>query len=302
MKKLLVYIAGVVLLVAVADIAAGSWSKRYLRHHRLPGDCASIDYTIKDADQDVIILGNSVTLNSLMPSVLADSLGMTVYNAASNGQQLAFFHTMLDCLLTHHKPKAVVLGLYGSLFYTDGIGDRYNILSPYYGMGYHTVDSCLESASPQERLFLKSTFYRFNSIWWRILLYHIVTPNIPGENGFIAKPRPPFEPTLSPNTDTLPPLPSQMAELRSIVDRCHREGIRLVVVFPPRYYSPAPKLPVSDSVRQLGRERGFAVIDDTADPLFLSRPDLFYDNVHLNGAGAEVYSRRIAPLLRGLLE
>ena len=129
MKRLLVYLFGVVIVVVVADLFAGYASKRYLQTHRLPGDCASVDYTIKDADQDVIILGNSVMLNSLMPSVLDDSLGMTVYNAASNGQQMAFFHSLFDCLLMRHRPKVVILGLYGGLMDHDGVGPRFNLLS-----------------------------------------------------------------------------------------------------------------------------------------------------------------------------
>lgn len=301
MKRLLVYLLGVVIVVVVADVIAGYASKRYLRTHRLPGDCASVDYTIKDADQDVIILGNSVMLNSLMPSVLDDTLGMTVYNAASNGQQMAFFHSLLDCMLMRHKPKVVILGLYGGLLYHDGVGPRYNLLSPYYGMGYHRVDSCLESVSPYQKYFLKSSFYRFNSIWWRMLLYHIVTPNTPGENGFIAKPAPPFPPELMVPTDTLPGNESQMEELRRFAERCRREGIQLIALFPPRYYLPAASTLVSDKVREMGREIGFDVIDDTSDAWFLEHPELFYDNVHLNGDGAMAYSRRVAPRLRSLI-
>lgn len=134
-----------------------------------------------------------------------------------------------------------------------------------------------------------------------MLLYHIVTPNTPGENGFIAKPSPPFPPELMEATDTLPGNESQMEELRRLAQRCRREGIRLIALFPPRYYLPANVTPVSDRVREMGREIGFDVIDDTSDPWFLEHPELFYDNVHLNGKGASAYSRRVAPRLRRII-
>lgn len=301
MKKLILFITGVLAAVVILDYAAGVATRGYLRTHRLPGDCASIDYTVKDIDEDVIILGNSVILNSLMPSVLSDSIGMSVYNSASNGQELIFFYSLLDCILQRHTPKAIILGLRGDLFTSEGIGDRYSILSPYYGMGYEVIDSCLNSTSDHAPMFMKSTFYRYNTIWWRILLYHFITPNEQGENGFIAKPIPPMAPELQPSEENDAPKTERLNTLKMIIDRCREKGVRLIAVFPPLYYERHGVAAVTDAVKALCAANGVAVIDDSTNPYYLSHPELFYDNTHLNKDGALHYSMSKAGELKTML-
>lgn len=301
MKKLIIFLSGTLALIVILDFLAGAAMRKYLSSHRLPGDCASIDYTIKDIDEDVIILGNSVILNSLMPSVLTDSIGLSVYNSASNGQEIDFFYSLLDCLLRHHTPKAVILGLRNDLFTSEGIGDRYSILSPYYGMGYDVIDSCLNSSSDNARLLMKSTFYRYNTIWWRILLYHFITPNEQGENGFIAKPIPPMLPKMMPTVEDQEPLAPRLATLNKIIDRCQESGIKLVVIYPPLYYDRQGESKTSESVKKLCASRGIAIIDNSADPYYLQHPELFYDNAHLNANGALIFSQQKASELKQIL-
>lgn len=301
MKKLLIFIFGVLATVGVLDFATGIALKSYLRTHRLPGDCAAIDYTVKDADEDIIIIGNSVVLNSLMPAVIQDSLGASVYNSASNGQQLAFFYSMLDCILLRHRPKMVILGLTYNLFSSKGVGGRYSILSPYYDMGYNVIDSCFNSMSSYSPYLMKSTFYRYNSIWWRILLYHFITPNEPGENGFIAKPIPPIFPEIKPIVESSAPEEECMRFIDMIIRRCQEAGVRLVAIFPPRLYEPSDNTGIV-AVKDMLRRKGVSVIDDSNDPYYLSHPKLFYDNDHLNKDGALIYSREKASALKDILK
>lgn len=301
MKRLILFI-GISLLVVIAlDFAAGRATKSYLRTHRLPGDCASIDYAIKDLDEEVVILGNSVALNSLMPSILMDSLSMSVYNAASNGQEIDFFHSILDCILRHHKPHTVIMGLRYDVFTTTGVGARYGILAPYYDMGYEIVDSCLREGAGKADVMLNSTFFRFNKIWLRILLYHFVVPNEQGENGFIAKPLPPVAPTLLEAGSSHAINPQRVATLEKIVALCREAGIRLVLVFPPLYYDTSASTS-ADSVGTICNRLDLTVIDDTSDPYFLKHPELFYDNAHLNKDGAEIYSRTKASQLKKIIK
>lgn len=301
MKKLITYIAGTIVLVAVLDFLAGAGMRKYLSGHRLPGDCASIDYTIKDIDEDVVILGNSVILNSLMPQILSDSLGLSVYNSASNGQEIDFFYSLLDCILKRHTPKAIIMGARDDLFTTTGIGDRYSILSPYYGMGYEVIDSCLNNSGEHSELFMKSTFYRYNTIWWRISLYHFISPNEKGVNGFIAKPIPPMPPKLLDVADDNEPQAARLATLNTIIDRCQERGIELILIYPPLYYNRQGESKAATSVRKLCAERRVTVIDNSADSYFLQHPELFYDNTHLNINGAEIFSRQKAFELKQIL-
>lgn len=236
MRRILIFVISILILLAVIDLLSGFFMDRYVRTHRLPGDSESIDYTIKDIDEDIIILGNSVALNSIMPSVLSDSLGLTVYNAASNGQTMAFFKTMLDIILSRHKPKAVIIGIKDDIIGNDRIGDRYNILVPYYNMGYEGIDSCLNSQSSEAPFFLKSNLYRYNTIWWRLLLYHFVSPNEKGENGFIAKPIPAYPPKMQPYIKEEQISKHMESTLNQMIELCDSKDVKLIFVAPPLYF------------------------------------------------------------------
>lgn len=302
MKKLLIYLFGVVAFVVIADIVVGYALDRYMKNHRLPGDCASIDYTIKNLDEEVVILGNSVVLNSLMPSVLTDTLGMSVYNAAANGQSLDFFYTMLDCITRRHKPKVVILGLRDELFTTDGVGVRYNILAPYYGMGYRVLDSCMDVSGKYAEIMMKSTFLRYNSIWWRILLYHFVTPNEQGEQGFIAKPKPNYPPEKVTVTKNPEPKQSRIDVLNRIINICRKNGIKLIAITPPVYYRSPEDNKVVKKVTEILKSNDIPFIDDYRHPYYQEHPELFYDGGHLNGEGALKYSKEKSSQLKDLIK
>ena len=250
MRKLLTYIFGVVVLVVVADLLLGVASDYYMSHAQLPGDYRSVDYVVRESRDDVLILGSSVALNSLIPTLLEDSLHTTCYNGAANGQQLPFYLTLLDCVLRRHTPHMIILGLTPDACQYTGLGDRYNLLVPYYDRGFHYVDSCMESGGTIERLKLRSHLLRYNTIWWRILLYHFVTPDNPGEKGFVAKPLPPNAPemiTLEQN-DTMSA--ERRGQLAQLLDVCRQRHIELVVYFPPQYQlrQPAPQWRGGDSL------------------------------------------------------
>lgn len=299
MKKLLIFVIGVIALVVVSDIAAGYMFDKYTDSHTLPGDLAPIDYMLKEADQDVIIIGNSAIINSLMPSVISDSTGLSIYNGGSNGQTLPFFHTMTNAILTRHTPKAIILGLQSNVLVDSGIGDRYNILTPYYGHGYSTIDSCLESTSALEPYLLKSTFYRYNGIWFRILLYHLTKSKERSADGFIAKPAGGLLPELNYVDNDGMPNAARMAELTAILEECRRRDIRVIVIWPPQYTVYTAGREVKAQANRLASAfSNVTIIDDSADSLFLTSPELFYDNVHLNADGALLYSKLKASQLK----
>lgn len=302
MKRLLIFIASVVAIVAALDIAAGAMMRRYVASNRLPGDCAAIDFTVKEADADVIILGNSIALNSMMPSVMADTLGMSVYNGASNDQQLIFFYTMMDCILQRHTPRAFVVALRNNLFNNEGNGDRYNLLAPYYGMGYSVIDSTLESASAAEPLLLQSTFYRYNTVWWRILLYALSgAPTTPGD-GFVAKGIPPHPPVKIATAGESLSRSENFALLERIIGRARAAGSGIIFVKPPQFVDYTTPSAVSDTLAAICRRHGVALIDDTSDPQFMASPGLFFDAGHLNADGALIYSSRLASRLKPFLK
>lgn len=301
MKKFLIFLFGVIVLVVGLDYLAGKAVDSYVLSHRLPGDSYSIDYTLKDLNTDVVIIGNSHVLNSLMPSVLSDTLGLSVYNSASNGQQIPFFHTIQQCILKRYSPKAIILGVNEDVFMLKGIGDRYNILAPYYGLGFPMIDSCLTSQSKIDKLMHKSSFYRFNTIWWRILLYHIVNKGHEPD-GFIAMPQPPFPPKLNVVTQETLYVAETMAEFDRMLSECSAKNVKVIVIMPPIYVIDRTNHTITKKVEEIVRRYDNAMlINDASNKLFLSHPEYFFDDSHLNAEGALIYSKMKAPEIKEFL-
>ena len=86
MKRLIIFIAIIISTVLVVDILFGVFSRYYVNNYQIPGDYRTIDYLIKETNDDVLIIGSSVALNSTISSVLEDSLNMSVWTGACNAQ------------------------------------------------------------------------------------------------------------------------------------------------------------------------------------------------------------------------
>ncbi len=298
MKKFLSFVFSCLVIVLLVDVLFGTFCNWYVKDKPLPGDYENVDYLIKRSTDDVIILGSSIALNSLMPTIVEDSLGMTCFNGGANGQTLTFYDTMVECILARHKPKMIVLGLKNEELAGTGVGGRYNFLVPYYDKGYSMIDSCLKARDKYEPYLLKSNLYRYNTIWWRILLYHFITPGEPGEKGFVAKGIPSFYPTLYKKEVSTQISNQRKEEFRSMVERCRNAGVQLVAYFPPNYYKYSGKSATINYVENYCKEHNIPCFDDSQDAEFLKNKEWFYDNVHLNKNGAVIYTEHFIAELK----
>ena len=80
--------------------------------------------------------------------------------------------------------------------------------------------------------------------------------------------------------------------MKAIITQLQSNNVELVVVFPPYYCKLRHEgNPYSKRViTELCRENGIRVIDDNQMEYFFDRPELFYDNMHLNGDGARIFT------------
>ncbi len=289
MKRLITWIGTIVLTLVVLDVALGLSFKYYMAHRGLPGDYEAIDYILHRNDNDILVLGSSVGLNSLNTKAIEDSLGIKTFNASANGQTLPFFVSMLKGIVNEkHKPKLIVLCLTLSNLTTTGLGDRYNFLAPYYGESIGDIDERLEELSPMESVFLKSNAYRLNTIWFRIFLYNFFSAGIKGENGYIGKPVPSVFPSKVryPQESISDERYSEMSEFLSI---CRDNDIDLMIFLTPLYTDDDNTREV-ERLRKQAEEFGAKVYNDVLIKPISSDSTLFYDHVHLNIEGTKTYT------------
>lgn len=299
MKKLIIWIIGVIAIVACIDLAAGILFDKYTASHPLKGDYVMADHLIKNADEQLIVLGSSVGLNSVDTKRVQDSLGITAYNGASNGQAFPFYLTMLKCMLDRgHRPQTVMLGVLDYNFGDEGCGVRYKFLTPYYGRGLGDIDSIINGGDPLKKALLKSSFYRLNGSWFRILLYNFVSPGVSGQNGFIAKDIPAAFPARTTIDGIVDITDQRAAQLKEFARLCTDNGIRLIIFFPPRYITPSMSATFADNIRKIIGDSRVTVWDDTRLAPFDSDSTLFYDNNHININGAQIYTDTVINRLK----
>ena len=295
-KRFFLYLASVAALVAATDVLSGLAMSRYVSTCNLPGDYMKITHMLRSGNEDILILGSSVGMNSLIPSEFTNKFGLTCFNAGANDQSMEFHEVMLSAFMKRHKPKMVVLALRPHDILNKSRG-RFGMLRIFYKCGYPLIDRFLEDGGAWERLFLKSALYRFNTFGWRLLLYHFKSKNELADGGFVAKPvvAPPEYTKIAElaQGDPLPkPNAEKLASFESIASICRSAGARFTVVLTPYHFDYGETRPAGAAVfAKICRERGIEFYDDAGNPEFSPRGELFFDNFHLNKNGAALYTK-----------
>ena len=96
MKKVIKFILTVVAIVVIVDLIVGQIGDYMVDNHKMKGDYKSVEYVMTQCEEDVLILGSSVALNGIVPTVVTDSIGMSCYTGSANGLVLPFFETILE--------------------------------------------------------------------------------------------------------------------------------------------------------------------------------------------------------------
>ena len=186
-KRFFLYLASVAAIVAATDMLSGLVLSRYVSKHNLPGDYMKINHMLRSGQEDILILGSSVGMNSFIPSEFETKFGLSCFNAGANDQNMEFHEVMLSAFLKRQKPKMVVLALRPHDILSKSRG-RFGMLRIFYRCGYPLIDRFLEEGGAWEKFCLNSALYRFNTFGWRLLLYYLKSKNELADGGFVAKP------------------------------------------------------------------------------------------------------------------
>lgn len=297
MKRVIKFIAICIVTVVAIDVLFGAGMKYYVSNYQIPGDYETIDYMMKNPNEDLYVLGSSIALNSVEPSILSDSLGISCWNGSSNAQSLAYCEVMTEKICAGGKTKYILLGMRHDEFARDL--ERINLLMPYYNSGVYTLDKYLNEEYKYNIFFLKSSLYRYNTIWFRILLYNFVKVGKKGERGFVAKPIPSILPTMhNLPQDKVKRSTIGQKQFMSICKLCKKHNVKLLVFFPPLYDNyEGGYINGYKYLEQVCLDNDIPVLNMSQDSTFLMHKEWFYDNEHLNENGAHVFSKAMAQWL-----
>ena len=290
------------LLFAIIDVGFGLVMKSLEKRTEKQNPKADkTSYLLHQAQEDVLIIGASEVEFSYRPDILADSLGLSVYNCGQNGQRLYYQTVMVNTIIDRYSPKLIIWSV-SPRFLTPHVVDMEYLsrLKPYYRENKY-CKYILQSRSKYEKYKTLSSLYNYNGyVLGRIM--NAFDKKVDKMNGYKVIGKSKELPILEHvNWDFEPEELSinLFDETLKHLKQCH---VRTVFVFSPNYsYGDYHASADYRILREKIEENGFDLIEEFYHNPSLMNAELFKDKDHLTEKGVELYTPMIAHEIKQLL-
>ena len=304
MKRFIISALVILVGVFVVDRIGGQimW---WVNQHSHDTTAPKIKYLVNGVNEDVVLMGTSRCQGHYVSSIIADSLGMSVYNGGIDASENIFSHyIMFSHLLAGHTPKVICLDVRRNDLFVEA--DPYKSVSffaPYFGRN-RQADSVYYTAGKATG-YVVSHLYRYNSKAASNIIGLIYNKQaLKGEdNGYlpILKPTKTIqisEDFSSPKTEEIDT--NKLDYLQRFIAHCKERNIELFLIV-----SPAPSRVDNHyyaALKDLADRNGITFMDYHTSGLFLDHPEFFKDSQHLWDEGARLFSSIFAKDLKLLLK
>lgn len=296
--KIIISVVSLSVLLLIADWVIGTWSEKmynaskYGMYHRQL-------YCLKDANEDILIMGSSRAAHHYVPQIFEDSLQMSCYNAGSEGQCIYYHYTLLASMIERGaRPKVILYEVMDldaevsrlSSFTLDAALDR---MAPHYGE-FEAIDELFGKKDWKEHMKLFSKTFRYNSkIVQTIKCNYIPWPEDKGYEALVGKMNIKLldkEGIGEGNATSMkvPEVEEQKLEyVRKFIALCKTNDIKLLFMYSPYYnYS----LPYGVRlIKEIAVKENVPFYDYASEGQY-NDPELFRDRMHLNDDGAKMYT------------
>jgi hypothetical protein len=285
-----------------------------LRKSELP-DYAEWNAVISgDAAGDVIIQGSSRAWVGISPAILGDRLGVSCYNLAVNGYPLDMELARYRLYREYDKnPKVIVQSVDTYSFTTRSDLFANNQFLPYFDE--KAVREAIEPYGYFHWYDYDLPLVRYRGkvqLVWRGLaeffgVRHYVNQRDRGYQPQDLQWSDEFDKFVAAHPNGYEQVWKQhwVDELDTFLAECGRDGIMVVLVYPPEYYGSRELLKNRDEIfsifRQLAQKYGVLFLDYSYD-LMANDTRYFYNSQHLNRLGSETFSAKLAGDLASLLK
>lgn len=300
-KKIKIFLIKAVLFIAIlvfTDFVLGSVAQKIF-FSQLTGKYARATYAIKEAEEDIMILGSSHAHRHYVPEVFQQEIGRPAFNAGAEGQQLLYHYALLKMILKKKsKPDIILLNVDDYFLYNTPVAyERLNDLYPYYDDYRDELYPILKLNSDfiDLKLFFKA--YQTNSTLVHALRYY-AAPQFTF-NGY----RPLFGKVSESSLIKMTIYKEYTEEiegdfvwaLKEMVREAKSEKVTLVFVTSPNIMK-----------KNLQNNRSFIKIEEIAkqgkipflnyynDKRFLNQNTLYHDISHLNDDGARYFTKIVS--------
>ena len=297
-KKFLINVALFVVILVFVDFILGSITQKIFFSQKT-GKYARATYAIKEADEDIIVLGSSHAHRHYVPEELKQETGKTVFNAGAEGQQLLYHYGLLKMILEKEsKPDLIILNIDDYFLYDTPVAyDRLNDLHPYYGEYRDELYPILKLNSDfiDLKLFFKG--YQTNSTLVHALRYY-ASPQTT-LNGY----RPLYGKVTEESLKSMTVIKEYTEKiegdfvwaLKELIKIAKSSDVKLAFVTSPNILKKNLKGNKSfDLIKQIAKEGEVLFLDYYNDKRFVNQYALYHDISHLNDDGARLFTKILA--------
>lgn len=253
-------------------------------------------YVVNDMDADAVVIGSSRAAYHYDSQILSDSIGMTTYNAGAPSCFFSHNCALIDAVLDRYSPRLIIWEFSPHYVYdeTDDLSDLY----PFYSSNNCIREFLNQYCDWDERVRLHSHLYQHNSKIHQTVILSLGMYDSSNDNGFKPKMARDYVPELE---YVERPVDSGMDGMRirlfeETVENIKSHGVSLILCNSPYYHV------TDDGYRSLAFKSvcdslGVTFVDYENCDYFMSHPEFFYDDKHLNNRGAEAFTMMFASRL-----
>lgn len=299
MKKLAVSILFILISVFILD-RTGARIMWWVNQNTHDVSGPKLRYLANDINEDFVIMGTSRANYHYVPSIIADSIGESVYNGGIDASNCIYAHYFaLNLILEHHIPKMIILEVMPSDYAVRSDAfETTSFFAPYIGRS-ERADSIFRLAGNYYPYQI-SHLYRFNAKAVSNLFGLVMNRQQNEDHGYAPIYATGYSPQSIPEESSPKEIDSmKLLYMEKFIQLCHNHHIRMIMTVSPSYshadstlYSPLKKIASLYHI---------PFLDYHSQGLFLNHVELFRDQLHLWDKGAREYSCIFASDLKKLL-
>ena len=303
MKKFIVSLSFILIALFAVDRFGGKvmW---WVNQHTHDVSGPKIKYLVNDVNENIVMMGTSRCNCHYVPSIISDTLGISVYNGGIDASNNIYAHyIMLNHIMSHHAPKVICLEVMTSDFAKQKKGNPFEtttFFAPYFGINAQADSIFLLAGTYNKYKF--SHLYRYNAKSFSNLAGLAINRHAGGDRGYI----PPTIQKHIPDTLLHWNTPTTVDSLKikyvqKFIDICYNHGTKVIFVVSPCYS--IVDADHYDVLKTIAKKNNIPFMDYHTTGLFLDHPEYFKDPSHLgNDDACRKYSSIFAHDLKSILE
>ncbi len=302
----------IVVLIALDQILG--YAVKQIYFHQKKGPFAEMTYALDSTKADVLIFGSSRALHHYSTATIAKGLGMTCYNTGSNGQKLPYAAIMQQEVLKRYQPKIMILDL---LLWDIQIGkdkfDKLSVLLPY-TQEHPELRQYISEDDKYESIKMLSKTYPFNSFLLPGIYNDLFASKLPKTyDGYLplnyemdkaAYER--FAQSEVADSIAYVKNPDErvddkaVAMYRGFLANAQKYHIKTYLVLSPFIVPPSIRFKTKlQLLKKIAAEYSdVKFLDFSTDPEFTYQYTKYADEFHLNGTGADEFSKKLVRNLK----